>query len=668
MSTQSWALGSIGAWTSDSDWSPGPAPSAGDTALIAAGDDLIEVTDSVDITSVTIDDPTALLDIKGILDVSGGLRLSAGEIDVSGYLVTGALTNDGTIINGGAVIIDGNVDATSLRRIQGGTISVSGTLDNTGAVLEATQAAQLGCNDWGEVVGGTLDNVSIAGQATLSSVTVAGTLGVTVADSLTPFDPSLHIQLGGGDLVFGAASTLSGTVSGAGMIDAAGTLTLGPDTLIDNSVVATFGDSILHLTGGTIVNDGTILGANAGYQIGVGNYQPWLLGGIDYQSADFINDGVLGLANDIVSSATFINAAGGTMALDQVQASVSAAAAIAFTNDGLITNATQTGGLIDIAAPVTGSGTIDITSGATVVLDGAVSASQTLLFAGTGLLSLGLPRFVKARIEGFGPGDTLVLAGSMIPISLTDGDLKLLSNGLTIDLALSSALDLSDLAFAATDSETTLVLASHVSCFAKGSRIAGPDGQARPVEDLTPGEVIMTGSGAARPILWIGRRAIDCTRHPAPHAVWPIRIRAGAFAEAAPLRDLYLSPDQAVLAGDVLIQIGRLCNGTTIAQQPVAQITYYHIKLETHDVLLAEGLAVETYLDTGGRDNFQADAVLLRLHPDFGVGTTGAGDPWELHGSAPMVLAGPRLEQERQRLAARTAALACDAVLQAVWG
>ena len=71
------------------------------------------------------------------------------------------------------------------------------------------------------------------------------------------------------------------------------------------------------------------------------------------------------------------------------------------------------------------------------------------------------------------------------------------------------------------------------------------------------------------------------------------------FGDGLPRRDLWLSPDHAVFVDDVLIPIKRLINSTSIEQVPMDQITYYHVELEHHDVLLAEGLPAESYLDTG---------------------------------------------------------------------
>jgi serralysin len=93
-------------------------------------------------------------------------------------------------------------------------------------------------------------------------------------------------------------------------------------------------------------------------------------------------------------------------------------------------------------------------------------------------------------------------------------------------------------------------------------------------------------------------------------AVLPVRICASAFAAGIPARDLLLSPDHAVFVederGGVLIPVGNLVNGATIARQQVDGITYFHVELRKHDVLIAEGLKAESYLDTGNRASFES--------------------------------------------------------------
>ena len=73
-----------------------------------------------------------------------------------------------------------------------------------------------------------------------------------------------------------------------------------------------------------------------------------------------------------------------------------------------------------------------------------------------------------------------------------------------------------------------------------------------------------------------------------------MRVSAHAFGEAAPGRDLWLSPDHAVFVDGVLIPIKYLINERTIAREPRGEVNYWHVELEQHNVLIAEGLAAES--------------------------------------------------------------------------
>ena len=154
--------------------------------------------------------------------------------------------------------------------------------------------------------------------------------------------------------------------------------------------------------------------------------------------------------------------------------------------------------------------------------------------------------------------------------------------------------------------------------------------------------------GTLTPITWIGRREVDCARHPQPRKVWPVRVAAGAFGPGRPHSDLFLSPDHAVYVNDVLIPIRHLINASTIAQMPMDRVTYYHLELPQHDVLLAEGLPAESFLDLRDGSNYANRPGPTRLYPDF------SARMWEAFGCAPLIVTGPELAAARA-LAARFA-------------
>jgi hypothetical protein len=187
-----------------------------------------------------------------------------------------------------------------------------------------------------------------------------------------------------------------------------------------------------------------------------------------------------------------------------------------------------------------------------------------------------------------------------------------------------------------------------LACFVAGTRIATAHGEV-PVELLAPGDPVRTHSGALRPVRWIGHRRLDCRRHPRPETVRPLRVSADAFAPGRPRRALLLSPDHAVFVDGVLIPARHLVNGVTIAPVAAESVTYFHVELDRHDIILAEGLPTESFLDTGNRAAFGNGGAVTRLHPDF------AQRVWDADACAPLIVDGPLLARVRRRLLARAA-------------
>jgi hypothetical protein len=178
-------------------------------------------------------------------------------------------------------------------------------------------------------------------------------------------------------------------------------------------------------------------------------------------------------------------------------------------------------------------------------------------------------------------------------------------------------------------------------CFRAGTRILTERGEV-PVEELLVGERVHTAlDGTAAPIAWIGYRDVDCAGHPKPRQVWPVRVAAGAFGPRRPHTDLFLSPDHAVYVNEVLIPIRHLINASTITQVPVDQVTYYHIELSRHDVVLAQGLPTETFLDMKDGSNYAKRPGPIRLYPDF------TARMWEAFGCARLIVTGPELAAAR---------------------
>jgi hypothetical protein len=297
------------------------------------------------------------------------------------------------------------------------------------------------------------------------------------------------------------------------------------------------------------------------------------------------------------------------------------------------------GSTMELAGPVlTGSPLVDINNNGTPV---ATQSAQDVVFtASTGVLKLDDIAAFSGTIETYSAGDAIVItAGTLSGLGVSGG------NVLTVSDSGNGGVD--QIAFAAPISAGQFSIAGGntidvVQCFAAGTLIETTRGPVT-VERLSKGDRVVTAEdGRHEPIQWIGRRAVTCTAHPRPEQVWPVRVRQGTFGPQQPKRDLYLSPDHAVFVNDVLVPVKYLINQTSIAQIHRDAIVYYHIELPQHELVLAEGLAVESYLDVGDRSNFENGGGAVALFPNF------TSLKWETEGCAPLVICGSELEAARR--------------------
>jgi hypothetical protein len=160
------------------------------------------------------------------------------------------------------------------------------------------------------------------------------------------------------------------------------------------------------------------------------------------------------------------------------------------------------------------------------------------------------------------------------------------------------------------------VININVVCFMPGTRIVVPGGETN-VEKLKAGDVVVTTTGESKPVRWVGRQTVSRI-FADPLRVLPIRVRAGALGEDLPIRDLLVSSDHALLVDGLLVQAGALVNGTSIVRgSDVPQVyTYYHVELDDHSLILAEGVAAETFVDNLDRLGFDNWAEHEALYPD----------------------------------------------------
>ncbi|WP_454618227.1 Hint domain-containing protein [Bradyrhizobium cenepequi] len=141
-------------------------------------------------------------------------------------------------------------------------------------------------------------------------------------------------------------------------------------------------------------------------------------------------------------------------------------------------------------------------------------------------------------------------------------------------------------------------------CFGPGTLILTAHGEV-PIEELAIGELVMTTNGPL-PVRWVGRRTIKRNGQASWHpSVMPIRVARFAINDQTPRRDLYLSQEHSLLVDGVLIPVKHLVNERSIAVHHDAKtsetIEYFCVKLDTHQVIFAEGTAAETFQYCGGQ-------------------------------------------------------------------
>ncbi len=245
--------------------------------------------------------------------------------------------------------------------------------------------------------------------------------------------------------------------------------------------------------------------------------------------------------------------------------------------------------------------------------------------------------------------ESLASSGAIYSIGLTDSGTPTISITSSQQTADAKVLKLID---------TPYTLS--VACFAPGTHIATAMGEL-PVETLRPGQTIRLADGRQAEVTWLGYRRVNCRRHGRPWDICPVRVAAHAFGKGQPARDLRLSPDHAVYVEEILIPIRYLINGSTITQEWVDEITYWHVELQSHSVLLANGLPCESYLDTGNRAAFSNGDPALMLYPDFGSGSSDAERIWAERACAPLVRSGDALVKVKRWLLSQAHALGFEA-------
>ncbi|WP_230533062.1 Hint domain-containing protein [Microvirga roseola] len=156
-------------------------------------------------------------------------------------------------------------------------------------------------------------------------------------------------------------------------------------------------------------------------------------------------------------------------------------------------------------------------------------------------------------------------------------------------------------------------------CFVRGTLILTPDGVKR-IEDLQPGDQVVTKSSGLQRIKWIPRQVFRREHGRAwGSEIAPIAIEKDALGEGFPNRRLILSPAHSLFLENILIPARLLVNGTSIRRVDYSGtvLEYFNIELEQHQIIYANGAAVETFYppDERAREHWSNFWEFSRKHP-----------------------------------------------------
>jgi glycosyltransferase involved in cell wall biosynthesis len=598
----------------------------------------------------------------------GGLVSNSATGTITGMDAAVVITGSGTTATTGATVINAGLIA-GTDAIDGAGVEFSAmtnTLTNTGTITGTCDAVDL-------FTGGVVNN-DISGTATgyIAGLTfgifVSGDTGTITNRGTIIGTATDAVYLGaGGTIVNGAGNVTGALIQGGGY----GIRAFGPSTVtnfgtIEGGVGIAFDDSASTLTNaGTILTTNTAAGAFS-VQFGAGNDRLVLDPGATFGANGYVNAG--GGTNTLELAAGASAGTLGVIALSGASGYVGFSAinvdAGAHWTLGAITNSVTNGtpiiigngGSLDVTGDILGAATFAL-GGGSLTLAGAIDGATSFNFIDDGSHvgpdALTLDDVAPAStsfdnaITGFGYLDEILLPNLTFDTNVAP-TVDTIGNTVTLGLEGGGSFVFNNFAFQSGE-PTSLTVGAHslqdAACYLHGTRILTDGGEVA-VEDLSIGDRVMTLSGAAKPIKWIGRRSYVAAFAASNRNVIPILIRAGALGENIPHRDLYVSPLHAMFVDGVLIPAEHLVNGVSILRcHDIDPIRYFHIELERHDVIFADGAPAESFVDCDSRGMFHNAAEFAALYPGD------AAPRWAF--CAPRLEEGPQLEESRARIDAR---------------
>ena len=136
---------------------------------------------------------------------------------------------------------------------------------------------------------------------------------------------------------------------------------------------------------------------------------------------------------------------------------------------------------------------------------------------------------------------------------------------------------------------------SDPNCFLRGTHILCPDGEKR-IEELQTGDHVQCIGGKIQTIRWIARRRVlsnGVAAQTEPSRI--LCITQDSLSPDVPHADLMVSAGHRILLDDVLVAASDLPFARSMNGDEADQILY-HILLDQHNIIFAEGAPCETLL------------------------------------------------------------------------
>jgi hypothetical protein len=255
-----------------------------------------------------------------------------------------------------------------------------------------------------------------------------------------------------------------------------------------------------------------------------------------------------------------------------------------------------------------------------------VSSGETIVFAGSGAeLVIDSTASMAGSVVNFVEGETIDLRG-VAPASVSYAGTGQLDYTAPDESSTSFPLTLGVTGTVEATTDNAGGADVTALCFCAGTWLATPGGEVL-VERLAVGDRVLTASGAVRSIVWIGVGRVLAARG-RRSAATPVIVRKGALAVNVPHHDLHVTKGHALWLDGALIPVEFLVNHRSILWDDRAQeVALYHVELDSHDVMLANGAPAESYRDDGNRwlfHNANSGWGLPPLRPCAPVLTGGA--------------------------------------------